>query len=318
MRYTNSYPMGRRLVARLVLGALVVWTIGREASVVRVLIAQAPADQTQAPQQFEVASIKPNKSGDGRVMLGFQPGGRFVATNIALRMLITQAYRIQPFQLINAPDWAASERYDINAKGDVAPEQMRDAMPQLMQSLLADRFGLVAHRETREMPIYALVKARDDGRLGPQLKPTTVDCEALRPGRGAGPGGPPPPPQAPPTGTVALGRGGPAGMMGCGTRIGPGTINATGATIAGIIAPLSQMTGRVVVDKTGLTGRHDIELTWTPEQGTGAGPDAPSLAPGAAASLFTAIQEQLGLKLESQRGPVEVVVVDKVSPPTPD
>lgn len=271
--------------------------------------------------QFEVASVKPNKTGDGRVMVGFQPGGRFVATNVPLRFLMINAYRVQMFQILNAPDWTASERFDINAKApELPPEELQQAMPLMVRALLAERFGLVAHEETREMPIFALVLAHEDKHLGPKLKPSTLDCQAMaQAARGRGPLGPPP-------ASSGATRGGPAPggppQMQCGVRLGGGMISANGWPVSQLVTPLSQMTGRVVVDKTGLTGPYEAELTFTPEPGPGPlGPGGPpAVGPDSAggASIFTAIQEQLGLKLESQRGPVNVVVIDKVSMPTPD
>ena len=131
----------------------------------------------QPNPQFEVASIKPNKSGDMRVMMSVQPGGRFTATNVTLRMMIRNAYQLQEFQITGGPSWIADERFDIVAKAETgdgigdpfrAEPNGQPSRGQLMiRALLADRFKLVAHNETRELPIYALVKARNDGKLGP-------------------------------------------------------------------------------------------------------------------------------------------------------
>ena len=265
---------------------------------------------TGAPAEFEVASVKPNKGGDNRVMLGMQPGGRFTGTNVSLRQLMTLAYRVQPFQVVNAPGWVDSDRFDIAAKGNGNPTP--EAVQGMIRGLLADRFGLVTHTETRDMPIYALMLARADGRLGPRLKESTTDCQALL-GRGRA-GGPPPPPSP----------GSPSanGPMPCGMRIGPGALTAGGMALTQLATSLAPMTGRVIEDRTGLSASYDFELSWTPDQGMGPGgplrdvPAPPSSDGGG--SLFTAIQEQLGLKLESTRGQVTVVVVDKISPPTPD
>ena len=149
-------------------------------------------------------------------MMGIQPGGRFTATNIPLRGLIRQAYQLQEFQIVGAPDWTNNERFDIVAKaegdvgrglpGTVGPMQM------MMQNLLAERFKLVSHRESRELPIYALVLARSDGKLGTQLRPSTVDCTAAGRGRAG------PPPQGPPPVPAAGER------PQCGFMIGPGTM----------------------------------------------------------------------------------------------
>jgi uncharacterized protein (TIGR03435 family) len=280
------------------------------------LVAQEP--------QFEVASIKPNKSGDGRVMMGIQPGGRLTATNVTLRMLIRNAYQLQDFQITGGPSWLAEDHFDIVAKapegegtGDPfrAEQTGQPSRGQLMiRSLLAERFKLVVHNETKEMPIYALIVARGDGKLGPQLKPSEVDCAALMAagrGRGAlpppgppgpsGPGGPPPP---------------------CGIRIGMGNMGVGGSPMSQVANSLSMFAGRIVVDKTGLAGNYDFTLTWTPDQLPQRPPGAPEpLVNGVpidtnGPSLFTAVQEQLGLKLDSQRGPVTILVIDRAERPT--
>ena len=266
-------------------------------------------DAVSSTATFEVASIKPNKSGDGRVMLAMPPTGRITATNIPVRLLLQQAYQVQPFQIIGAPNWIASDRFDIVAKAPdgAPPEQYRS----MMRNLLADRFKLKAHLETREMPIYALVPARADGKLGPNMKSATTDCEARA--RGLRAGGPPPPPQ-------------PGQPIDCGFMIGIGTMNAGGMPLADLARSLSGFVNRFVIDKTGLSGRYDFQLTYTPE-GRGLpglpagappiGVEAPPADPNGA-SLFTALQEQLGLKLDSQKGPVEVLVVDSIEQPTED
>ncbi len=262
---------------------------------------------------FEVASVKPNKSGLPQVMLGMQPGGRFTATNAPLRMLIRNAYQLQDFQLVNLPDWATSERFDIVAKaeGDVPPAPIGTTGPlQLMvRSLLSERFKLVTHHESRDLQIYALVLAKNDGKLGAQLRPATVDCAAMMAARGRS-GGPPPGP--PPLGERPA----------CGMRIGPGTMAGGGFPMSQLAQTLSQFVQRVVVDRTGLTGNYDLDLTWTPDQmPQGAPPPGappfPAVDPNGP-SIFTALQEQLGLKLDAQRGPVDVLVVDSVERPTPD
>lgn len=268
------------------------------------LRAQTPAAESLA---FEVASVKPNKTGDGRIMLGMQPGGRFTATNVPLRMLIRQAYDVQEFQIVGGPDWLGSDRFDIVAKAPDG-EFTADLMRPMLRSLLADRFKLVVRNETREMPVYALVKARTDGKLGPNLTPAAIDCAGARGRRGGGP--PPGPPQ-------------PGQKLDCGFMIGFGRMNVGGMPIVQLARALSPMVGRVVLDKTELSGAYDFEMTYAPE-GLGGGP--PPLLNGAppptfdpnAPTVFTALQEQLGLKLDSQRGPVEVLVIDRVEPATAD
>ena len=276
------------------------------------LRAQVP--QTPAPA-FEVASVKLNNSGDGRVMLSQQPGGRFTATNVPLRLLIRNAYQLQDFQIVGAPAWINSERYDIVAKAEdgTPPEtpsldRTGPSRIQLMiRSLLAERFQLVAHDETRELPIYALVVARSDGKLGPDLKKSEVDCNAVF-AAGRGRGMPPPPPPGPPQ----------AGERPqCGIRIGMGNLAMGGAPLPQFANSLAMFVGRTVQDKTGLAGNYDVTLTWTPDQMPQRPPGAPEPPPADpnGPSIFTALQEQLGLKLDSQKGPVSVLVIDRVERP---
>jgi uncharacterized protein (TIGR03435 family) len=185
----------------------------------------------------------------------------------------------------------------------------------MMRALLAERFKLVLHNETKDSPIYALIMARSDGRLGPSLTKSEANCDGAGPGRGRG--GPPPPPGPPQ----------PGDRMACGIRIGLGNIAVGGSPLSQFANSLGMFAGRVVQDRTGLTGNYDFNLTWTPDQ-------MPQRAPGTAAdqpiqvngvaidpngpSLFTAVQEQLGLKLDSQRGPVELMVIDRAEKPVED
>lgn len=276
------------------------------------LMAQAPATDT-AKLAFDVASVKPNKSGDMRVSLGIQPGGRFTATNVSLRALIRSAYQLQDFQLVGGPDWIASERFDIIAKamGDVPsrpPWGQPGPMQFMLQTLLEERFKLSMHRERRELPVYELVLARTDGKLGPQLRVSTVDCAAMAAARGRG-GAPPPGPPSP-------------GERPCGIRMMGGRLAGGGFPLSQLATTLSQFVQRVVLDRTGLTGSFDFDLTFTPDQ-LPQGPPPPGAPPlppidPNGPSIFTALQEQLGLKLESTRGPVEVLVIDRVEQPTPD
>ena len=290
------------------------WGLGPE----RRAHAQAAASNDVASLTFEVASVKSNKSGDGRIMIGGPPG-RFNVTNMPLRGIIGFAYGLQPFQLVGGPAWINDERFDIVAKppADTPPAGMFGAgspgpTQYMLQHLLADRFKLKVHTESRDMPVYALVLARSDGKLGPKLQPASVDCAALR---GRGPGGPPPAPPAP------------GQRPQCGMMMGIGSFAAGGVPLSVLATTLSPRVGRIVVDKTGLTGSYEFNLDFTPDQMPPAGgpgatppPGAPPLAPvdPNGPSIYTALQEQLGLKLDSQRGPVDVVVIDGVDRPTDD
>lgn len=290
------------------------------------LRAQSPATATDNPT-FEVASLKPNKSGDGRMQIGVHPGGRYTATNMPLRGLIQNAYQLQPFQLVDAPAWI-TDRFDIVAKGEpeepghgalFAARQGPNRNQLMLRALLADRFKLKVHTESREMPVYALTLARGDGRLGPQLKRAAVDCGAMGAARGRGPA-PVPAPGAPdarrPEGVL------PPDAMRCGIRIGPGNIAAGGVVLPQFANMLAILAGRIVIDRTGLAGNFDIDLQITPEQMPAFGPGGPP--PGAppidpnGPSIFNAVQEQLGLRLESTKGPVDVLVIDHVEQPTED
>jgi uncharacterized protein (TIGR03435 family) len=288
--------------------------------------AQAPQTTPPAPA-FEVASVKPNKSGDGRVMLGNQPG-RFTATNVTLRMLIRNAYQLQDFQISGGPSWLASDHFDIVAKiesgvqdampaGPPVPGQGPTPLQLMIRSLLADRFKLAVHTETKEQPIYALVVARSDGRLGPDLKKSETDCAAVMAARGRGPGRAMPPPGAP----------APGEPMPCGIRIGPGNMSVGGMALPVFANSLANFVGRVVLDRTGLTGSYDAKLTWTPDQMPPRAPGTPADQPVRVngididpngPSIFTALQEQLGLKLDSQHGPVEILVIDRAERPVED
>ncbi|HTR35300.1 MAG TPA: TIGR03435 family protein [Bryobacteraceae bacterium] len=265
---------------------------------------QGAFGQTAAPAprpEFEVASIKLNKSDDGRIMLRPARGGRFTATGIPIRFLITEAYRIKDFQLSGAPSWLLSERYDIEAKADGNPSF--DTTRVMLQTLLEDRLKLKYHHETKEMQVYDLVVAKAG-----KLKEAEGDC-------GPPPQGPPPPPEPGKMPSAPCG-----GMF-----MFPGHISGQKVPMSQLVDILSRFSGRIVVDKTNLTGRYDVDLQYTPEQGQFPGPPPGGPPPGLpplpqvdpnGPSLFTAVQEQLGLKLESQKGQVEMMVIDHVERPS--
>jgi bla regulator protein blaR1 len=270
--------------------------------VVVALASQTPfAFQTQSPvtpagsAAFEVASVKPNKSSDPRVMeLDILPSGVFTARNVPLRQLILLAYDIRGTQLSGGPSWIGSDRFDIDAKAD-GGLKLGAAPPQLRQ-LLLERFNLKVHKETREVPIYALVLARSDGRLGPALHPLPTDycAEVAARGRSGQPAPPPPPAQ----------------RRGCVMRGGSGTLTAGSMPISTLAGRLVPLVNRVVEDRTGLRGVFDFDLEWTPDEIAATDLSGPS--------IFTALQEQLGLKLESAKGPVDVLIIDSVERLTED
>ena len=238
------------------------------------LLAQSGDDSPQ----FEVASVKPNKSNNGFVTVGSR-GGQYTAPGLPLRQLIRLAYQVQDFQVVGGPGWLDSDRFDVVAKvpphdgNRPATEQTPSPISLMLRALLAERFNLIVHKETREMPIYALVLARSDGRLGPHLRPTTVDCAALAAGGRGGDGASPRAPRR-------------DGIV-CGTSVGPGVILAGGQSMARLATAFSNLTNtgmslnRIVVDRTGLTGNFDVELRFTPERIPNFGPGDPvSLVPG--------------------------------------
>ena len=277
---------------------------------------QAPSDAAQQPPlAFETASVKPNKSGVEERYIRIDPSGSsLTVVNLQLRELITFAYQIQRFQLEGGPDWIASDRFDILARPERAVPSTgaffdgQDPMRMMLRTLLADRFKLVMHKETKELPIFELVLARQDGKLGPQLRPAAVDCAARA--TAAAKGGPPLPAPS-----------GPPGPGSCGSTMNPLGIRGGGVTMSLLANLLVGPAQRLVIDRTGLAGNWDFEVKYTPDPSQL--PPGMSLAdaPGVdqnGPSLFTALEEQLGLKLRAARGPVEVLVIDSVQQPTPN
>jgi uncharacterized protein (TIGR03435 family) len=252
------------------------------APLIVVAAAATAVAQSADPERprFEVASIKSNKTSGGVIGFAIQPGGRLVATDIPLKQFIRAAYTLQLYQIVDAPSWTESERFDITA---VSERELREdttwnpdgkfALVQLMmQSLLADRFNLRAHFEERQGQVYALViddEERAKKGLAP-AKPCTTDCAM---------------------------------------QIGAGTLKAPNVELPMLAELLSQLTGRPVTDATGRSGTFEIHLRWTPESQE-ATADAPS--------LFTALPEQLGLRLDPRRGPVRMLVIDSVDRPAAD
>jgi uncharacterized protein (TIGR03435 family) len=203
--------------------------------------------------------------------------------------------------------------FDIVAKapGEVAPVQPGGPPSPymlMMRSLLADRFKLVVRNETREAPIYALTLARQDGKLGPEFSASTTDCAAIVKAAMKQGGVPPPPPIQ-------------GDRLTCGMRIGPNRLDMGGFALSELAAGLGVLLGRTVVNRTGLTGNYDLKLTFSREQIPGiplpAGVQLPPEDPDAP-SIFTALQEQAGLKLESTRGPVQMLVVERAEMPIED
>ena len=287
----------------------------------------ASAQEASAPaavspvSSFEVASVRPsNPNPDPANPLSMialmmpQPGGRFTATNTPLRMLIMAAYELkQEAQLVGGTPDLLAAKYDITAKAPMAT--IGKELPQLLRSLLAERFKLKMHTETRELPVYDLVLARSDGRLGPDLKPSKSECKADEVAAEQG---------------AALAKGDMASFIGkprpCSVSTDPsgGPLNlmmrGDGQEMKQMIEILSQFTGRAVRDRTGLTGRYDFAmkldlqmvLALAQKMGANIPAAAANIPQSDGSSLMTALNEQLGLKLESTRAPVDVVVIDSV------
>jgi uncharacterized protein (TIGR03435 family) len=249
---------------------------------------QAPSATSIQPPSFDVISVKPNKTSlgvHGLITTEFTADG-FRGTNVPVHTLLLQAYGLHEGESFGEPAWANSEVFDIEAKvagPDVAAFSKLDSdqLQAMLRQILAERFGLVAHRETRELPVYAMSVAKG----GPKLKEFVFD----------------------PAVPASARRGG-------GVQMSMGMIAAHECTIPYFLSMLSRQLGRTVVDRTGLTGNYDFTLRWSPDN------SATSASEGAQAdtlpSIFTAVQEQLGLKLESTKAPASVLVVDHLERPS--
>jgi uncharacterized protein (TIGR03435 family) len=269
--------------------------------------------QSQTPPaepslEFEVASIRRNTSGDFRKSVGPSPGG-FSALNVTLRDLLPLAYGVPQamagIRIVGGPAWADRERFDIEARTNGRQPAAR--IGQMLRALLAERFQLKAHSETRELSVYALVVENADGRFGPHLKAASYDC-AARYAALARMETPLPLPVPAADGRQA-----------CSGRVRPGDLYAIGFDMDWLTATLSPLVSRVVLNRTGLNGGYDFTLEWTPEQAPTPRPGEPELRidPNGP-SIFTALREQLGLRLDQQRAPVDVIVIDEAHYPTPN
>ena len=296
-------------------------------------LAQDPATPPAAasPTTFEVAAIKPSNPDPANPlsmipMLRPQPGGRLTVNNLPLKMLIGFAYEMQDFRIDGGPAALMSAKFDIVAKASGAATLTPKEMRPLIKNLLVERFKLKAHTEAREMRAYDLVIARSDGRLGPDMKPSKSDCsnvDELNAKRA----------EALAKGDLSAIMPKPGEVMSCtlapNLAGGPANISmhGDGQEIKQLIELLGPMSGRYIRDKTGLTGRYDFDMKLDLQallaMAQGMGMNVPA---GAAAnipqsdgsSLMTALNEQLGLKLDSVRAPVDVLVIDSVEAPAPD
>jgi uncharacterized protein (TIGR03435 family) len=240
-----------------------------------------------ARPEFDVASIKSTNSDDGqtRVRLAWLPGGRFLATGVTAKMLIGVAYSVKPFQIFGGPSWIGRDQYSIDAEGTakekgsilslyLTPRQRESEEGNLrLQSLLAERFQLRTHRETKEQEVYSLVI----GKNGPKFRESKFDDRAAE-----------------------------KGLLGL--KMNPNELTGTKVSIHYLVEELSRRLSRNVIDQTGLDGEYNFDLRWAPDGDGDSLPDGPS--------IFTALQEQLGLKLESSKAPVDVLVIDHVEKPS--
>jgi len=243
-------------------------------------------------QEFEVASIKPSSSSDPRTLLQVLPGGGLRTSGATLRFLLTLAYQVRAFQILDGPGWISSDRFDIIATVDrsrpggdepsnptkVTPGQltnMQNEMRPRLMALLTERFGLRVHRETREQPIYELVVARG----GPKIDAVTGNFGGL--------------------------------------HIAKNEFVGEGATIEMLSTALANQVGRAVADRTGFVGSFNFKLNWTPDETIPPnGGDSVSTLDQGGSSIFIAIREQLGLELRATKGRTEVLVIDHVEHPS--
>jgi uncharacterized protein (TIGR03435 family) len=260
------------------------------------------AQSAPASPTFDVASIKPTAPETRGTFLNFQPPNGLKVSNAPLLMLITFAYDVREFQVTGGPGWVQSDRYDLLAKAegtggkDDGPSDFRKMsdpqretkvkeMRERVRALLADRFQLTVHRETKEGSVYALVVAKNGSKLE-EGKEGADGSQGLRGGRGEL-----------------------TGML---------------APMQMVVNFLSGQLGRPIVDKTELKGKYNFKLKWAPDMGMGGnemerknpGGEGPTASTPDGPTLFTALQEQLGLKLESQKGPIEMIVIDRVEKPS--
>jgi uncharacterized protein (TIGR03435 family) len=273
---------------------------------------QAPPPSAAAGPTFEVVSIKRNTSGAlGSNGSSERPDGSFTLLNVPVITLIARAYTIGvPADYVGRPDWSGSERYDVVAKSSLT-NPTREQRAAMMKAMLADRFKLLVHVENREQQVYDLIVARRDGRLGLNIKPSESDCEAqdaaAQAARAAGT--PPPRPASPDLRD-------PNWIAPPCTRWTIGDRMQGDYTMAILAANLRPTTGdrRPVIDKTGLNGSWRVTLTYDTRAAFRGPATAPP--PDAAPSVFTAVQEQLGLKLEPARVSQETLVIDRLERPT--
>jgi uncharacterized protein (TIGR03435 family) len=277
--------------------------------------AQSPTQDKSADKstlQYDVASIKRFIPGGPLILNGFHPfvetPDGLVVRTATVKMLILRAYGVDAYQMTGGPDWLNSERYDIDAKFDgataddlqkLSPNDRILARQRMLQTILSERFNLTIHRDTKELQVYSLVVAKN----GPKVKEVKLDdVDPSEPKTGPAPG------------SAQMTSGGGGGQM-----------RGFASSLANLTSMLTNYLRRPVIDRTGLTGIYDYTLRWTSDDGQsqssssiqgGSPTGLPSTDPSGGAALLTAIQEQLGLKLESAKSPIELIVIDHVERPS--
>ncbi len=301
-RLTRDLSLGRKVFLTLACAAVAFGPMLYGLLSAPIIRAQSAPGASGPLPSFEVASIKLDRSGALGSHVHYRLG-RYSATGVAVEKLIQDAYGLQGFQVSGAPGWLHSEKYDIEAKDydsvvenlpKLPPEERREHYELLLQSLLADRFNLKVRHETRELPLYALVVAKN----GPRMKVAT------------------------PGDTYPNGYKGPDGKSHPGfDSEARGEVTAQAVRMGQFARYLTDQVGRTVVNQTGLKDNFDFTLRWSPEENRaamseGARSEAVPINDSFGPSIFTALQEQLGLKLESTKGPVEVLVIEHIERPT--
>jgi uncharacterized protein (TIGR03435 family) len=248
-------------------------------------LAQTSAPDPPNSSQFDVAVVKPNNDGDYRVYVGDNAGGRFSATGITLRLLIRYAYDVQDVQIVGGPKWLASDRWNVEAKAEgVSGRLTSEQQMRMMRSLLAERFRLKVHPEQKKLvPAYALVVVN----AGRKLRPNTSE-------------------------------------PGPDVRLGRGHMTFRKVRLSALASQLTRQLGRQVLDQTNLNGEFDFVLDWVPdpsENGAipgqpGPGPDSIPGGEETGPSIFTALKEQLGLRLARIKAPLDVLVIDRAEKPS--
>jgi uncharacterized protein (TIGR03435 family) len=264
-------------------------------------VAQVQSQTPAARPEFEVASVKPNSSGGRGMKLEALPGARLNAENVPLRLLIQNAYGVRSFQISGGPAWIDSDRWDITAlgEGNASP---RDLMV-MLETLIEDRFKLEKHKETKEFTLYALVEAKGGLKLPNANAEPCVAASPLLPRPEADAGAPKPCGRA---GVILSPKG--------------SKLRGKNITTAELTRVLSNILDRNVLDKTGFKGTFDVDVDFTPDQVLAGlpnrGPDEPSASADAGGTSIFAALQQLGLKLESTKGPVPMLIIDHVEKPS--